>query len=238
MSELTERLAAQARRFAESGAAPAAPRLSATVLLLRPAATGRQGRRLRAGLGHGGLEVYLQRRATSMAFASGMYAFPGGAVDGADMAGPPMAEHWSARLGRPAPEAWAVVRAAVREVAEETGVRVTAGDLVAWSRWITPVFEPRRYDTYFFLATLPDGEQPTNVSGEADRTLWLRPAEAVARAESGEIRMLPPTMVTLRQLAGFGSVDAALAAAASRDAATPILPRVEWDPAGAARLVV
>jgi len=167
-----------------------------------------------------------------------MYAFPGGAVDAADFEGPPLAEDWSVRLGQPEREAWAVVRAAVREVAEETGVRVAAGDLVPWSRWITPVFEPRRYDTYFFLAALPDGEQPTNVSGEADRALWLTPAGAVARFEAGTIVMLPPTIVTLRELTGFESVDAALAAAADRDAATPIEPHVEWAADGTGRLVL
>jgi 8-oxo-dGTP pyrophosphatase MutT (NUDIX family) len=219
-----ERLAAQARAFAESGAAPVEPRLAATVLLLRPAARG--------------FEVYLQRRVGSMAFASGMYVFPGGTVDAADLDGPLLAAGWPARLGRPGREAFAVVRAAVREVAEETGVRLAAGDLVPWSRWITPVFEPRRYDTYFFLAALPAGQQPANVSGEADRTEWLRPAEAVAGFEAGAVVMLPPTIETLRGLAGSGSVGAVLAAAAGRDAATPIVPRVEWAPDGSARLVL
>jgi 8-oxo-dGTP pyrophosphatase MutT (NUDIX family) len=224
VSELIERLAAQARRFAESGSAPAEPRLAATVLLLRSV--------------DGGVEVYLQRRASGMAFASGMYAFPGGTVDRADLDGPGLAGGWPARLGRPEREAWAVVRAAVRELAEETAVRLAAGDLVPWSRWITPVFEPRRYDTYFFLARLPDGQEPADVSGEADRTLWLSPSEAVARVDAGEIVMLPPTMVTLHQLAGHRSVDAALAAGASRDAATPIVPHVEWAADGSARLVI
>lgn len=221
---MIDELVARARRFAESGAAPVPPRLSATVLLLRP--------------GTAGLEVYLQRRAAGMAFASGMYAFPGGAVDGADSGGPPLPGDWPVRLGRPAVEARAVVRAAVREVEEETGVRVTPGELVPWSRWITPVFEPRRYDTSFFLAALPDGQQPADVSGEADRTLWLSPAAAVARFDSGEIAMLPPTIVTLRELAGFESVDAALAAAAGRDAATAIEPYVEWAADGTGRLVL
>jgi 8-oxo-dGTP pyrophosphatase MutT (NUDIX family) len=218
---MIDELVARARRFVESGAAPAALRLSATVLLLRP-----------------GVEVYLQRRAASMAFASGMYVFPGGTVDAADFDGPPLAREWPARLGLPEREAWAVVRAAVRELTEETGVRVAPGDLVPWSRWVTPVFEPRRYDTSFFLAALPDGQEPADVSGEADRTLWLSPAEAVARFESGEIVMLPPTVVTLRGLTGFESVDAALAAASERDAATPIEPRVEWAADGTGRFVV
>lgn len=223
MSDLTERLLARAIRFAESGADPVVPRLAATVLLLRRSAAGP--------------EVYLLRRAASMPFASGMYAFPGGSVDPADYGGPPLGGHWPARLGQPEPAAGAVVRAAVREVAEETGVGLSTGELIPWTRWITPEFEPRRYDTYFFLAPLPDGKRPADVSGEADRTEWARPADAVARFESGEIAMFPPTIVTLRELVGYRSVDAALAAAADRDTATPIQPRLVHDPDGTARLV-
>lgn len=224
VSDLTERLVAQALRFAESGAPPAAARLAATVMLLRPAETG--------------VEVYVLRRATSMAFASGMYAFPGGAVDPTDHEGPVPPGDWGTRLGRPEPEARAVVRAAVREVTEETGVRLEVAELLPWTRWITPEFEPRRYDTYFFVAALPDGQQPDDVSGEADRTEWVRPADALARMEAGDIGMLPPTSVTLGELAGYGGVAQVLAAAAGRDAATPVLPRVEHGADGTARLVL
>lgn len=224
MSDLSERLVAQALRFAESGAEPAVPRLASTVLLLRPAEPG--------------VQVYLLRRAASMAFASGMYAFPGGAVDPADQEGPALAGDWATRLGRPEPEAQAVVRAALREVTEETGVRLAATDLRAWTRWITPEFEPRRYDTYFFLAGLPDGQVPADVSGEADRTEWVRPADALARVDAGELAMLPPTSVTLGEVAAFQTVESVLAAAADRDAATPVLPRVEHDADGVARLVL
>lgn len=241
MSDLTERLIAQARRFAESGAAPAVPRPAATVLLLRPGASGGAGM---AGGGEGapaggaGVEVYLLRRAASMAFASGMYAFPGGAVELTDADGPPLAPGWAERLGLPAPEAQAVVRAASRELAEETGVRLAPDDLVPWTRWITPEFEPRRYDTYFFVAALPEGQDPADVSGEADGTEWLSPAEALHRFEQGGIAMLPPTSVTLGEVAVLDSVGAVLAAAAARDAATPVLPRVEHASDGSARLVL
>jgi 8-oxo-dGTP pyrophosphatase MutT (NUDIX family) len=222
--DLMRRLLAQAQRFVESGAVPVEPRLAATVVLLRPASAG--------------FEVYLLRRAASMSFASGMYAFPGGAVDPGDLDGSAVTTDWSTRLGRPRAEAAAVVRAAVRELAEETGVRVADGDLVPWTRWITPEFEPRRYDTYFFLAALPDGQQPADVSGEADRTEWVRPQLALERMAAGEIAMLPPTSVTLGELAGFDTVDKVMAASAGRDAATPVVPRVERDTDGTARLVL
>ncbi|MEU3454001.1 NUDIX hydrolase [Micromonospora sp. NPDC006766] len=99
--------------------------------------------------------------------------------------------------------------------------------LLPWSRWITPEFEPRRFDTYFFVALLPDGQRTRDVSGEADRTLWIRPADAVARAKAGELNMLPPTMVTLAQVAAAGDLTGVVEAAATRDAATPITPRLD-----------
>ncbi|TDC69954.1 NUDIX domain-containing protein, partial [Micromonospora sp. KC606] len=78
--------------------------------------------------------------------------------------------------------------------------------LLPWSRWITPEFEPRRFDTYFFLALLPEGQRTRDVSGEADHTMWIRPADALARAEAGELAMLPPTLVTLAQVAAAGDL--------------------------------
>ncbi|CAL9482932.1 hypothetical protein SUDANB171_03069 [Streptomyces sp. enrichment culture] len=73
--------------------------------------------------------------------------------------------------------------------------------LTARARWITPEFEPRRYDTWFFSAALPAGQRTRNASTEADRTLWLSPAEALAGYARGEMIMMPPTVATLRQLA-------------------------------------
>ena len=247
-------LVEHARRFAAEGRTPAVPRRAATVLLLREAPPG--------------FEVYAIRRAASMAFASGMYAFPGGGVDARDEAadvewvGPDPA-WWATALGLPAPQARAVVCAAVREVFEESGV-LLAGDVVdhdlesrrravlardlslgallgelglalrsdllaPWSRWITPEVEPRRYDTWFFLARLPAGQHTRDVGGEADHTVWLRP-DAV-----GELPMLPPTRITLAEVAGYPDIDAAMRA--PRDAATPIMPRVELTETGV-RLII
>ncbi|WP_433890481.1 NUDIX hydrolase [Streptomyces sp. CA-111067] len=102
---------------------------------------------------------------------------------------------------------------------------VLRSDLLGpWARWITPEFEERRYDTWFFLAVLPPGQRTRDVSGEADRTVWLPPAEAVAGYDRGEMVMLPPTISTLRDLLPYGSAAAALAAAPSRDL-TPIQAR-------------
>ena len=118
------------------------------------------------------------------------------------------------------------------------GLSLRGDLLMPWSRWITPEFEPRRFDTYFFLAVLPEGQLARDVSGEADHTMWIRPADAVRRCEAGELVMLPPTIVTLRQLAAYPDVAAVLAAAVDHDPGEPVRPRLVVDDDGAARLVL
>jgi 8-oxo-dGTP pyrophosphatase MutT (NUDIX family) len=93
------------------------------------------------------------------------------------------------------------------------GVRLDTGRLRAWGWWVTPEGEPRRYDTRFFLAGLPADAAVTAHLAEVERERWLPPAEAAA---DQELPMLPPTRYTLRDLAGFGSMAEALAAAADR----------------------
>ncbi|MDT0445374.1 NUDIX hydrolase [Streptomyces johnsoniae] len=102
------------------------------------------------------------------------------------------------------------------------GLVVRTDLLGRWARWITPEFEARRYDTHFFVAALPAGQRTRNASTEADRTLWLRPGDAVAAYERGRLLMMPPTITTLRELAPFPTVAEALAAARDRDLA-PIM---------------
>ncbi len=97
--------------------------------------------------------------------------------------------------------------------------------LRAWSHWITPEAEPRRFDTRFFVAALPTGQATRHVGGEADRVRWMRPADAVAAHARGDLPMLPPTAVTLDELSSYPDAAAVLAAADERRIA-PILPRI------------
>jgi 8-oxo-dGTP pyrophosphatase MutT (NUDIX family) len=119
---LPAHFAARARDVLAGGVAPVTPRDAATVMLLRPAPGGG-----RADPGGAGLQVYMLRRRSSMAFAAGAYVFPGGSVDASDgddgiaWAGPDAAE-WGERLGAPPGLARALVGAAVRETFEESGV--------------------------------------------------------------------------------------------------------------------
>ncbi|MFI1204440.1 NUDIX hydrolase [Streptomyces sp. BHT-5-2] len=128
-------------------------------------------------------------------------------------------------------EDWAADRAAL--VAHELsfadflarrGLVLRSDLLAAWARWITPEFETRRYDTFFFVAALPEGQRALDVSTEADRTVWIRPEEAAARYDRGELLMMPPTISTLRALQPYAGVAEALAAAGARDL-TPVLAR-------------
>ena len=97
------------------------------------------------------------------------------------------------------------------------GLRVDAGALRPWSRWITPPGEVRRYDTRFFVAALPDGAKAQDVTSESSHAHWVGVAEAVEQAQRGERGMLPPTVVTLASLAPFATVADVLAASPERD---------------------
>ncbi|MFE7441438.1 NUDIX hydrolase [Streptomyces chartreusis] len=242
------------RALADGSLTPVTPKRAATVMLLKDTDTGPS--------------VHMLRRRTSMAFAGGAYAYPGGGVDPRDeqqirWAGPTRA-WWARRLGLEEAAAQAIVCAAVRETYEEAGVLLagptddsvvgdTTGEdweadraalvardlsfaefldrrglalrsdlLGAWTRWITPEFEPRRYDTWFFVAALPEGQRTRNASTEADRTVWIRPTDAAASYDKGELLMMPPTIATLRQLTPYDSAAQTLTAAPDRDL-TPVL---------------
>ncbi|MFI0540418.1 NUDIX hydrolase [Streptomyces sp. WSLK1-3] len=110
------------------------------------------------------------------------------------------------------------------EFLERRGLVLRSDLLGAWTRWITPEFEPRRYDTWFFVAALPQGQRTRNASTEADRTVWIRPQDAADGYDKGELLMMPPTIATLRQLVPHTTAADALAAAPDRDL-TPVLAR-------------
>ena len=109
---------------------------------------------------------------------------------------------------------------------------VLRSDLLRWwGSWITPIFEPRRYDTRFFVAALPQGQVTRDVSTESDHVLWLPVREAIAEVDADRMAMLPPTYATCLELFGSRSVTEALAAAETKDR-TPILPQMQVDEQG------
>ena len=88
--------------------------------------------------------------------------------------------------------------------------------LGAWSGWLTPVFEPRRYRTWFFVARLPEGQVTRDVSTESSSVMWTDVLDAVEQVEQQQILMLPPTWLTCLEVGQHDDPDAVLAAARDR----------------------
>ncbi len=93
------------------------------------------------------------------------------------------------------------------ELAEREGVRLALDELVCFAHWVTPEIETRRFDTRFFLARVPDGQEPAHDDRETTESAWMDPEDAVARCRRDEIQLPPPTWTTLRMLSKLSSVD-------------------------------
>lgn len=111
------------------------------------------------------------------------------------------------------------------DLLEGRGLSLRADLLRPWAHWITPEAEPRRFDTRFFITSLPDGIVPRNVGGEADHAEWVAPAVAVEQGHSGARPMLAPTIQTLTDLAQFSTVHEAIEGAPPRSI-VPISPKI------------
>jgi 8-oxo-dGTP pyrophosphatase MutT (NUDIX family) len=110
------------------------------------------------------------------------------------------------------------------ELLGRRGLVLRADLLRPWSRWITPVIEPRRFDTRFFAAALPAGQRTRDVGGEASAVAWIAPPDALAAGRRGDLALMPPTMVTLTELAACTDLETALSG--PRQVA-PIIPDVQ-----------
>ena len=113
-------------------------------------------------------------------------------------------------------------------VVSDEGLRLAADRLTFFGHWITPVGPPRRYDTRFFLADAPEGQEPLHDSLETIGHLWLRPAAALDRQRTGEIVMRTPTVYTLKTFADYDTVQA-LRSGIGRGEIPAILPRITRD---------
>ena len=242
--------------------APAPPKPSATVLIVRDGTTG--------------LEVFMLVRNRMVDFASGALVFPGGKVDAQDASA-----EWDrlAPLDAAHPERSYWV-AAVRETFEETGLliadrqdggepvdfqtarRITEtaqsgvadgsrlfADLVAAERlriatrrmvhfahWVTPSSMPKRFDTHFFLAAAPSGQTAVHDGGETVESVWIKPLHAIAEAEAGRRTLVPATTLNLEKLSDSATVADAFAAARASRIVTiePVVTKVD----GGARITI
>lgn len=234
---VSEEDAAQVRAFQTSDGSAVAPRNASSVMLVREAPTAASGK-----------EVFMIRRASTMAFVPGAAVFPGGSAREDDYEREiswigPSPEEWAQRLGiESASLARSLVVTAARELFEEASV-LLAGDEhsiaafdpadAAWqeerarleaheislldilnahglslrtdllapvSRWVTPLYCPRRYDTFFFVALLPEGQDALALTTEAAISGWIEPDEIVRRADAGKARLVPATAYNLNSL--------------------------------------
>lgn len=183
-----------------------APRLAATVILVRPSPDG--------------LQVLLLRRSSKSAFMPGAFVFPGGAVDPVDYARAPAHATADARMEVEPRDAHALVHAAARELYEEAGVSIEPGELRLFSHWVTPPGEPRRFDTYFFVSQAPPGAVGVADSVETHDARWLTPAQALDAARAGELLLFFPTIKHLERLAAFDNIEALLAFAREKPIVT------------------
>jgi hypothetical protein len=101
------------------------------------------------------------------------------------------------------------------EVCRREGLVLAADRVQYFSHWITPDVAPRRFDTRFFIAAMPENQTTIAHHWETVDDEWVRPADALAAFEAGRWQMISPTLTTLRSIAGFGEVPAMLAAVAA-----------------------
>jgi len=120
-------------------------------------------------------------------------------------------------------EDWEVDRAALeaRELAfteflDRRGLVLRTDLLGVWAGWLTPVFEPRRYRTWFFVADLPEGQRTRDVSTESDQVTWLPAMQAVEDVEQERMFMLPPTYLTCLEVGQYADPAAVFEAARGR----------------------
>jgi 8-oxo-dGTP pyrophosphatase MutT (NUDIX family) len=174
---------------------PVKPRQAASVILLRG--------------GDERLELLLVKRTPKARFMGGVWVFPGGAVDADEGDGD--AAHRAAAL---------------RELQEEAAITLDDPDaLVKFSRWITPKQVQIRFDTHFFLAQSPDGQEAC-VDGEECVDLgWYSPRGALDAHEAGTILLVFPTIKHLEQLSAFNTVAELVEHARAREV-LPVEPRV------------
>lgn len=206
------------------------PSPAATVILLRPTEPS--------------FDVLLVER-NGRGFFGDLAVFPGGGVEPADApSGVGISDDLSHR------------RAALRELAEETGILLTpdgpmaaprvrgpgfyeevaedllmeaSARLTLVSRWVTPENVPRRFDARFYLAVCESPPAVTIDEAELVGHRWVRPEHALEMHRSGQLRMLLPTLAHLRWLSKRDSVESAIESARGADGRTLIRPRVEQD---------
>ena len=134
----------------------------------------------------GSLEVLLLKRNKALAFAAGLWVFPGGKIEPEE-------------IEKSENDLEAAKIAAVRETKEEADLDIQIDSLVFFSHWTTPVIEPRRYSTWFFFGGINEKSSKVTIDdSEIKKHIWLHPQKALEQLEEGKLAMMPPTIVSLQ----------------------------------------
>ena len=134
---------------------------------------------------HDGLETLLLKRSDELKHMPGLWVFPGGKVEDSDEGDDDLQQ---ARCG------------AARELQEEAGLSLPAESLLTFSHWLTPVVVKRRFATWFFIAEVGSKESVTVDGSEIVEHEWWRPGDAIRAHHGGQLRITPPTLVSLHDL--------------------------------------
>jgi 8-oxo-dGTP pyrophosphatase MutT (NUDIX family) len=155
----------------------------------------------------GGPEVLLVQRNPEQRFMGGAWVFPGGAVHDDEDGGDPAA-------------------AGVRELREEAAIELARGaELIPFVRWITPEQVKTRFDTWFYLAAAPEGQEGECDGSECVGLRWITPGGALAEHAAERLMLVFPTIRTLQRLTAFDSVEDAMTTARQTETDS-IQPRV------------
>ncbi len=177
-------------------------------------------------------EIFWVKRSTKLAFLGGFYAFPGGQKETNDGEAPvencedqelatmincaarELFEEAGILLARGSETLTVGQRASLlddleskrmswSELLKHYGLGLDADDFTFVGRWVTPPFAPRRFDTWFFLATCPAKQEP-RVTGDSELESgeWISARDACAKWQRNEVLGAPPVLHSLKILAG------------------------------------
>ena len=114
----------------------------------------------------------------------------------------------------------------LRNWVETEGWTLTLSDLWPWAHWVTPVGMPRRFDTRFFAAVLPAGQDGRPDLRETTEGLWISPRQALVQNMEGRTPLSPPTLVTLHELLGYPNLERLQQGLKNRGWGERIFPRL------------
>ncbi len=123
-------------------------------------------------------------------------------------------------------------RRRLSQVCVDEQLRLTVGDMHYFSRWVTPLGAPRRYDTRFFVAAAPDAQEPLHDDHEVIGSCWLTPRAALADHEAGRMTMIFPTVRTMVALSRFDAARDVLDHARAQEQVDAVLPMIREEGGG------